>query len=824
MMLLCENGVIAMTHLWKNKTDLFLVLILLLSVPLFFLFENTTTLVWTIVVPLLPIFIVLIGFSRWRNSCPLAEVSKISQRINWFKKKKVPKWVESNLYLIQYFSLFLALTLRLTILNFNHFYLLGFFVFIFFAAFMTNLFYTGKSWCNYFCPVGVVERIYCLSNASNYIRNSACSTCTACTRNCPDIDMESNYWKSNMNQQKSFAFYSFSGLILGFYLYFYLQSGSFSYYFSGDWTAIHLSLFSEGFYFAPFIPVLVAAPLTLAFFALVSFGVFLGIEKYIWKKQLIKNLDFITLKHRMNAVSSFVAFNTFYLFAGAPSYSKYPFLYSILYFMIVAISSILLYKEFYRKEMDLLQERFALKIIKKWDKAKEIPSDLKEIYFRYINETKNKKDILNTYKESIEELLYDGILDENSLVSLEKLREQMGISKKDHFNIIRSIQLKNEKIFEDNFEKSSEKRHQVESYKGMILKALDSHTELEIDYIRSLQSQFQITDNEHKEIMHTIFNTEEKVHDDILNLLERLDELIEIKKSIYNDDSREIIFLIYIIQSQFRVFTRKLFSLLFVIYKDHNPILQNLLNMAKGYQVPDNFEINEQTLAFMDSTIQQKMLLLHSRFFEKTAPNNTTNRIIIPKLVEYKSIEIATASLLCSFYKYKRAIKNISLDRFLLDVHSEVNELATKILNATENLTLYERMMYLSSVSIFDDIRLYDLKSLAESAKVQRFSKKEYIIRQGGVGDTLFILIQGKVAVEVDEKRVNTLGDRDYFGDIALIGDTKRTVSIKVLQDVKLLTISKKEFRDFLDENPKIYNKIMKNIIKKLLQIQANVQ
>jgi len=451
-MLQCENGVIEMIHLWNNKAEIFLLLVLITTAFVFLFFDNATTLVWTIVVPLLPIFIVIIGFSRWRNICPLAEVSKISQRVTWIEKKKVPKWIEKNFYLIQYTSLFIALTLRLTILNFSHFYLLLYFVFIFFSAFVANLIYSGKSWCNFFCPVGVVERIYCLSNANNYMRNSACSTCTACKHNCPDIDMESNYWKENMNKQKSFAFYSFSGLILGFYLYFYFQSGSFSYYFNGDWTGKHLSLLSDGFFFAPFIPLVIAAPLTLAFFALLSFTFFLSLEKMVWKYKLFKNCDYATLQHKIKVMSSFVALNTFYIFAGAPSYSHYPFFYSILYFFIVAISSMVLYKEFYRKEMDLIQERFALKIIKKWDKAKEIPNDLKEIYFRYINEVKNKKEILQTYRESIEELLEDGILDENSLVTLEKLREQIGISKKDHFNVIRTIKLKNEELFDDSFE------------------------------------------------------------------------------------------------------------------------------------------------------------------------------------------------------------------------------------------------------------------------------------------------------------------------------------------------------------------------------------
>ncbi len=811
-----------MTHLWRNKADLLLLLVLLLSVSLFFVFEKTTTLVWTVLVPLLPIGIIVIGFSRWRDSCPLAEFSKIAQRISLFKKKKVPAWIEKNLYAIQYFALFIGLTLRLTILNFNHYYLLVFFVFIFLAAFVTNLIYTGKSWCNYFCPVGVVERIYTVSNAGNYMRNSACSTCTACTKNCPDIDMESNYWKQSLNQQRSFAFYSFSGLILGFYLYFYLESGSFEYYFSGKWADIHLSLSSDGFFFVPFVPVLIAAPLTLAFFASISFLFFWGIEQYLWKNKIFKDLDFITLKHRMQVVSSFVAFNTFYIFAGAPSYSQYPFFYSILYFFIVALSSMLLYKEFYRKEMDLVQERFALKIIKRWDKTKEIPKDLKEIYYRYINETKNKKDLLNTYRESIEELLEDGILDENSLVTLEKIREQIGISKKDHFNVIRTIKLKNEELFDESYEKSTEKRHQIESYKGMILQALDSHTELEIDYIKSLQSQFQITDAEHKEIMHTIFNTEEKVHNDILQLLEKMDELVQIKNAIFIDDSRPVFFVVYMIQSQFRLVTRNLFSLLFVIYKDHAEVLRNLLNIAKGNQVADDFTINEETLKFMAEEIREKVLTLQANFFAQNHKKSKyTNRLEIPQLIQHKSIEIASAALLCTYYKYPRQLKKISLDRFLLSPHTFANELARKIQNHTEALILYERMMYLSSVSIFQNIRVYDLKLLAEATNVQHFSKEEYIIRQGGVGNTLFIIIKGKVAVEVNNKRINTLGDRDYFGDIALIGDTKRAASIKVLQDVQLLTISKQDFQHFLDENPKIYNKLMKNIITKLLELQA---
>ena len=811
-----------MTHLWKNRASISLLFVLILSIPLFFIFDDSTAFVWTIVVPLLPITIIIIGFSSWRNICPLAGLSKISQNINWVQKRKVPQWVENNFYFIQYFSLFFALVLRLTILNFNTLYLVMYFIAIFISAFVINLVYTGKSWCNFFCPVGVVEKIYCVSNAKNYMKNSACIACTACKKNCPDIDMESNYWKENNNFQKTFSFYSFSGLILGFYLYFYFQSGSLSYYFSGDWTSIHLSLTSDGFFFAPFIPLFIAVPLTLVFFSFVSFGIFWSIEKYLWKYKVLKDTDYATLQHKMKVVSSFAAFNTFYIFAGAPSYSQYPFFYSILYFFIVAFSSMLLYKEFFRKEMDLVQERFALKIIKKWDKAKELPSDLKEIYYRYINETKNKKEILQTYRESIEELLHDGILDDNSIVVLEKLREQIGVSKKDHFNVIRSIKLKNEELFDDNIQHSTEQHYQRESYKGMILEALNSHTELDMDYIRSLQKQFDISDALHKEIMHTIFNTEEAIHNDILELLEKLHELMKTRNSLFYDDSREVAFLLFIIQSQFRLVTRNLFALLFVIYKDNAITLRILLDLAKGNQVPDDFTLNEETLNFMENTVSEKIILLNNDFNPKnTSLSNYTNRYTIPALINNKSTEIAAAALLATSRKYR---KKLNLNRFLLDPNPLLNELARKIQNKAQELTTYERMMYLSYIPIFKDIKYFDLQLLAESTNIKYFTKNDYVIKQGGVGDTLFILIEGKASVEVNDKKIRVLTDKDYFGDVAIMGNTKRNASVKAIKDLTTLTISKRDFQHFLNENPKIYNNLMKNMIKKLLELQAKQQ
>ena len=64
-----------------------------------------------------------------------------------------------------------------------------------FAAFVTNTAFTGKTWCNFICPVGLVERIYTEPNSLPQVSNSQCVRCTACKKHCPDIDQENAYWQ-----------------------------------------------------------------------------------------------------------------------------------------------------------------------------------------------------------------------------------------------------------------------------------------------------------------------------------------------------------------------------------------------------------------------------------------------------------------------------------------------------------------------------------------------------------------------------------------------------------------------------------------------------
>ncbi|MBT5934720.1 cyclic nucleotide-binding domain-containing protein [Sulfurimonas sp.] len=709
--------------------------------------------------------------------------------------------------------------MRLVTLNYNNSYLGVFFILAIISAFAINIVYTGKSWCNFFCPVGVVEKIYCISNSQNYSTNSACSPCTACKKNCPDIDMENNYWKESVDKQKSFVFYSFPGLVLGFYLYFYLQSGSYQYYFNGNWTKTDISIFSNGFFFAPFIPTIIAAPITLALFSFSSLFAFNTLEKYLGNKRKFKNATYETMLHKVKVIASYIAFNTFYAFAGAPTYLKYPDSYGLFYFVVVAISSVYMYREFYREQSFFVQERFALKILKKWDKSKPIPTNLKEIYYTYINETKNQKDRLNTYETTIRDLLQEGILHENSSMLLTKLREQIGVTENDHLKIMKKLKHEDEDLFDHSISQSTEMNRQKETYKKLLEDGLSHNFELDNELIKSMKFQLGISDKVHDIIMESIVNPHGKVHSQILVSLQDLYTLLKIKKSLYSDGSRQISFLKYTIKNEFHDTLDHLFYNLERIYSDHKKTLNTLKAIAKEDDIDAGFELNHEALAFMDNEIARKILLLKEDFdMSGQATSENNNKEIIIGLLSSEHDEIAKAALTALKFIDKSILVAISDNQFESNLSNEVYSLANKIVNNLNEITTYESMMYINSVPIFDNIYFRDLEKFSESAKLKEFSPNEYIIREGELGDTLYIIIKGKAIVEVASNQVTTMGDNDYFGEIAILGDSKRTASVKAIEPMSTLTISKEKVKEFISDQPVVSAKIMKEIIKKLIQ------
>ncbi len=325
---------------------------------------------WGMVIPSAIVLLLLFGHEIWRRICPLSFMAQLPRALGLQHKRltiksagdfthepvKVTKdsWLGCNYLYLQFFLLFLGLNIRLLFVNSDGVALGLYLISTILLAMGVNYWYGGKSWCHYVCPMAPVQMIYTgprgllgskAHQEKKNITQSMCrivdekgkekSACVACKSTCMDIDIERSYWEELHQPDKKLLYYGYFGLIVGFYLYFFLYSGSLNFFATGAWseTSQLETLFNPGFYIAnqviP-IPKLVAVPLTLTTCTALSYGSGLLVEK-VYKRvakashetQVQRKIlsAFTKVQHRILTVFTFLSFNALFFLGIYPSLS-----------------------------------------------------------------------------------------------------------------------------------------------------------------------------------------------------------------------------------------------------------------------------------------------------------------------------------------------------------------------------------------------------------------------------------------------------------------------------------------------------------------------
>jgi len=79
----------------------------------------------------------------------------------------------------------------------------------------------------------------------------------------------------------------------------------------------------------------------------------------------------------------------------------------------------------------------------------------------------------------------------------------------------------------------------------------------------------------------------------------------------------------------------------------------------------------------------------------------------------------------------------------------------------------------------------------------------EAIVAQGEVGDAFFIIVGGRVRVDVDGELRRHEGPGEFFGEIALVRDVPRTATVTALAPVEVLVVDREHFLAAIDAHPR---------------------
>lgn len=122
-----------------------------------------------------------------------------------------------------------------------------------------------------------------------------------------------------------------------------------------------------------------------------------------------------------------------------------------------------------------------------------------------------------------------------------------------------------------------------------------------------------------------------------------------------------------------------------------------------------------------------------------------------------------------------------------------------------------------------------DLNVLASHAKKGSFPKRAFIITEGGETESLYILLSGKVRIFSSDENgkevtLKILEPGSYFGELSLLDDEPRSVSVMTQEKTTCGIISKANFKHWLKEHPDATFGLIQDLSKKVRSLTNKIK
>jgi CRP-like cAMP-binding protein len=116
----------------------------------------------------------------------------------------------------------------------------------------------------------------------------------------------------------------------------------------------------------------------------------------------------------------------------------------------------------------------------------------------------------------------------------------------------------------------------------------------------------------------------------------------------------------------------------------------------------------------------------------------------------------------------------------------------------------------LAGVDLFSTLDSEARHNLSLAADEQLFAPGEAIVRQDAEGDSMFVLLRGRVRVvlEPSGQEVAVIPPGGFFGEMSMLTGDRRTATVRAAEDVTVLEISSADFRDLAIANPNLIDHV----------------
>ena len=126
------------------------------------------------------------------------------------------------------------------------------------------------------------------------------------------------------------------------------------------------------------------------------------------------------------------------------------------------------------------------------------------------------------------------------------------------------------------------------------------------------------------------------------------------------------------------------------------------------------------------------------------------------------------------------------------------------------------RVRFLRKVLIFEESPDILLARIAESLTEMEVSEGEHIVLKGELGDSMYIIRDGRVKVHEGEYIFTVLKSGDVFGKYYLLDQQERSATVTALSHTHLLRFDQEEFHKITQNENTVFRGILKALVRRL--------
>jgi CRP-like cAMP-binding protein len=141
---------------------------------------------------------------------------------------------------------------------------------------------------------------------------------------------------------------------------------------------------------------------------------------------------------------------------------------------------------------------------------------------------------------------------------------------------------------------------------------------------------------------------------------------------------------------------------------------------------------------------------------------------------------------------------------------------------AEKNLTTIEKVIFLKSVDIFEHATVEQLGRIAGLTEEVNFEAGETIYKEGDHGDSLYLVLSGRVLIERNGSTLRELKEKEAFGTLEVLDFDPRAATAKAIDPVRALKLNSPEFYELLSVDIEMVQAVFRTLcgwVRRLLTL-----